>query len=121
MSINTRWLAALLALASGAVAYFVPSLVSDSESCRGVNLLFVSLGTTVALPLVFGFWQPHRAWVWGFYVLAGQLVFQFIEGWGGDMNQFPLGVVLYAVLSIPTVLTGIIGATLSKSFCHRST
>jgi hypothetical protein len=82
-------------------------------------MLFVALGTTVALPLFFGFWQPQRAWEWGLYVLAGQLVFQLVEGWGDDMNQFALGVALYAVLSIPAVLSGVIGAILFKLLRHR--
>ncbi len=120
MSLESRNFAICLALLAGAAAYYIPELISNSDSCNGTTLLFAGLGATIALPFIFGFWHPERPWQWGLFVLAGQLIFQLIEGWGGDMNQFPLGVALYGVLSIPTVLSGIIGASLSKLFHGRT-
>jgi hypothetical protein len=110
----------VLALAGGAAAYYVPKFIAMTFAIESPLLFDGSLAATMCLPLVLGFAYPRQPWQWGLLVLVGQLVFMLaIEGLG-DMAQFPIGVALYAVLLIPVVLFGILGAYLSRVFRRYS-
>jgi hypothetical protein len=64
---------------------------------------------------IFGWFYPRAAWQWDIYVLAGQIPFLLIAK-GGDMNQLPFGVALYAVLLVPAALSGVLGAHFPRLF-----
>ena len=55
-----------------------------------------------------GFVEPSRPWRWGVAPLVGQFSWMlFTQGPG---NLLPLGVVVFGVLSVPSIMTARIGA-----------
>lgn len=67
----------------------------------GLPLMFFITG-------VLGFLVPIRVWRWGVTIMASQAIFLMIQKL--DANLLPLGLVLFAVLSIPCIATAYFGA-----------
>jgi len=70
----------------------------------------------IGMPLVcltsasFGMIEPSRPWRWGVAPLVGQFFWMlFTQGPG---NLLPLGVVVFGMLSVPSIITARIGAFL---------
>jgi hypothetical protein len=62
------------------------------------------------LSFALGLVEPARSWRWGVAPFAGQFLSLLVmEGVG---NLLPLGVIVFAILSIPAVITARLGATL---------
>jgi hypothetical protein len=70
------------------------------------------------MSLVFAFFVPQRSWRWGVSPLVGQFVWLLISE--GPGNLLPLGVIVFAVLSIPPVIAARIGAYLSTRWVRRA-
>lgn len=105
--------AALLALLAGAGTTL---FVSDGPAAEMNARL--GLVATLLLPFLFGYFIRRQAWVWGVLVIFGQLlVLPVVET--GDHNQDPLGLYVYAVLLPAAVLSGTLGAWLSRRTSNR--
>jgi hypothetical protein len=61
---------------------------------------------------VLGFFEPSRPWRWGAAPLAGQFFWMLVTQ--GPGNLLPLGVIVFGVLAIPSILTASLGAFLGK-------
>jgi hypothetical protein len=119
LATSNRPVVVVLALVAGAAAYFVPALISRVVPVEGPGLFFASIGATLFVPLPFGLFWPRHPWQWGICVLAGQILLQAVTE-GGDMNQLPIGVVLYAALLVPAVLSGVLGAYVARMLTNRT-
>lgn len=106
-------LAALLALLAGAgTTVFVSDGPTAEMNAR------LGLVATLLLPFLFGYFIRRHAWVWGFLVIFGQLlVLPVVEA--GDHSQAPLGLYVYAVLLPAAILSGVLGAWLSRKASNR--
>jgi hypothetical protein len=109
-----HWIA-VFAVAMGIAAYYIPKVIADTVAPDGPILLYLGLGLTLLAPFVCALLSRQRAWRWGLYVIGGQIAFQFVTE-PGDMTQFPIGVALYAVLLVPAILSGVLGAYLVGLF-----
>ena len=75
---------------------------------------------TVSLPLMMlvagaaGYLEKARPWRWPLVMLLAQAITALILS-GGPGNLFPLGVIVFAVLSVPIAIAAWVGAWFSAS------
>jgi hypothetical protein len=81
----------------------------DSGLYFSVGMPLVCL-VSLAIALI----EPERAWRWGVLPLVGQFVWMLVTQ--GPGNLLPLGLVMFAVLSVPSVIAAWIGAAIAKKW-----
>ena len=103
----------LAAAACGAAIWILISLVSGKKEAWDSDLYF-SLGIPLVclVSLAFAFLEPRRPWRWGVLPSAGQFVWMLL--YQGPGNLLPLGVIVFAVFSIPFIIAALIGAFISR-------
>jgi hypothetical protein len=109
----------LLAVAAGAAVWIAVSAASGRREAWDSSLYF-SLGVPVicVLSLVLALLSPARPWRWGVLPLAGQFVAMLVSQ--GPGNLLPLGVIVFGVLSLPSVATAWLGAWLAAKWKRGS-
>ena len=100
---------------AGALIYYVAKLASEAVGLHGPYAFLGWLGATLAAPLLFGFFYRRHAWQWGIYIIIGQIIF-IVATENGDLNQLPIGIVLYGALAILAMLTATIGGYIAKRY-----
>jgi hypothetical protein len=103
----------VMALVVGIVVWVVVSNVSHRREAWDSEWYF-KMGVPVVclLSAVLGFIEPRRSWRWGTAPLAGQFFWMLVTQ--GPGNLLPLGVVVFMILAIPSILTARLGASLGK-------
>ena len=103
----------LLAMAGGAVIWALVAAAAGKEEAWDSDMYFsIGIPVTCLISLVFGFVQPIRPWRWGIAPFAGQLIWILLtQGFG---NLLPLGMILFGVLSVPSIITANIGAFIAN-------
>jgi hypothetical protein len=102
------WLYAL-AIVIGALTWAVISAASGRREAWDSSWYFsVGMPVICVASAVLGFLEPRRSWRWGVAPLAGQ--FFWMLGTQGPGNLLPLGVIVFGLLSTPSVLTAKLGA-----------
>ena len=97
--------------AFGAVVWLAVSAASGRREAWDSSAYF-----TVAMPLVavasfaMGYLIPQRSWRWGLAPVIGQFVAMLVTQGAG--NLLPLGVIVFAILSVPSVVAARLGAGL---------
>ena len=99
----------LVAAVCGAAIWILITLASGRKEAWDSDLYF-SLGIPAVclVSMAFAFFEPHRSWRWGVLPLVGQFVWMLL--YQGPGNLLPLGVVVFAVFSIPSIIAARIGA-----------
>lgn len=98
-----------LAFLVGIVVWIAVSTVSgrreawDSESYFRIGLPVVCIASAAL-----GFLEPRKPWRWGVAPLVGQFFWMLLTQ--GPGNLLPLGLVMFGVLSVPSIVTARIGA-----------
>jgi len=64
------------------------------------------------LSLIIGYLAPSRSWRWGVEPCIGQFAWMLLTQ--GPGNLLPLGIIMFGVLSVPSVLAARIGAVFGK-------
>ncbi len=102
------WLYAI-ALAVGIAVWIAVSNATGKREAWDSEMYF-SFGMPVVcvVALLLGIVEPRRAWRWGVTPLVGQFATMLITQ--GVGNLLPLGIIVFAVLSIPSVLAARFGA-----------
>jgi len=105
------WLLAASAL-GGAAVWIVVSGVSGRTEAWDAGLYF-SLGMPVVclMSMAFAYFEPSRPWRWGVAPFAGQFAWLLISQ--GPGNLLPLGIAVFAVLSIPAILLARVAASVA--------
>lgn len=98
-----------LAIVAGAVVWVIVSEASGRREAWDSQWYFlISVPVVCVVSAALGFVEPSRPWRWGVAPLVGQFPWMlFTQGPG---NLLPLGVVMFGVLSVPSVITAQIGA-----------
>jgi hypothetical protein len=102
------WLYAL-AIVTGALTWAAISAVSGRREAWDSSWYF-SAGIPVVCVMsgALGFIEPRKQWRWGITPLIGQFSWMlFTQGPG---NLLPLGVLVFGILSIPSIMTAKLGA-----------
>jgi hypothetical protein len=106
------WLYAV-ALAVGICVWLAVAHTTGKREAWDSEVYF-SFGMPIvcAISLLLGAAQPRRSWRWGATPLAGQFATMLVTQ--GVGNLLPLGVIVFAILSIPSILTARLGAYARK-------
>lgn len=103
----------LMAALCGAAIWIAISLVSGRAEAWDSGLYFsVGIPAVCLVSLAFALFEPARWWHWGVLPLFGQFVWMLLSQ--GPGNLLPLGIVVFAVLSIPSIITARIGASIAR-------
>lgn len=102
-----------IAIVGGALLWLAATLVRGKREAWDSSLYW-----TVAYPLsiVLAGWlgcrYPKKPWRWGLSILLAQAV--ALAFTGGDYSMLPLGMILFAVLSLPAICLAYAGARLGS-------
>jgi len=108
MKKKDAWLFAL-AIVLGALTWAVISAASGRREAWDSSWYFsVGMPVICVASAILGFLEPHKSWRWGVTPLAGQFLWMLVTQ--GPGNLLPLGVIVFGVLSAPSVLTAKLGA-----------
>jgi len=103
----------IAAVSGGALTWILVSLASGSREAWDSSLYYaVGIPAVCALSLVLGYLAPNRSWRWGVEPCIGQFAWMLLSQ--GPGNLLPLGVIMFGVLSVPSVLAAWVGAVLGK-------
>jgi hypothetical protein len=115
---RTGWLY-LGALLLGASVWLMIVFLSGRREAWDSSLYF-SMGMPLVCvgSLVLAMFEPAHSWRWGVIPFAGQFISMLMsEGVG---NLLPLGIIAFAIFSLPAIVAAKIGAFLShRMFSHR--
>jgi len=67
---------------------------------------------------VLGFIEPQHVWRWGILPAAGQAAGMYVSQEIG--NLWPLGLIAFGILALPTVIAAKLGAKLAVRFSQRA-
>jgi hypothetical protein len=104
-----------LAIGIGIVVWVAVSTVSGRREAWDSEWYFL-IGTPVVCvaSAVLGFLEPSRPWRWGVAPLAGQFSWMLLTQ--GPGNLLPLGMVVFGILSLPSIITARIGASVGIKY-----
>jgi hypothetical protein len=97
----------------GIIVWVVVSKVSHRREAWDSQWYFmVGVPVVCVVSAVVGFVEPVRPWRWGAAPLAGQFFWMLVTQ--GPGNLLPLGVLVFGILAIPSMLTARLGAFIGK-------
>jgi hypothetical protein len=101
-----------IAIAGGLLLMFVAAEVSGRREAWDSGLYWaVFYPLSIVACSVLGYLFPERAWRWALAFFLGQCVAMLLRN--GELgNLFPLGLVLFGILSLPGVVVAKLGAKL---------
>lgn len=101
--------ACVITVLTGAAIWLVIEKLGHRREAWDCALYFkAGIPLAVLAAAVAGAIQPARPWRWGLLVLFSQAGVAFIQNPTG--NLMPLGLIVFAVLSIPAIMTAYLGA-----------
>jgi len=105
------------AVMSGVGAWVLVSVVSGQrEAWDSERYLLIGMPVVCVVSAGLSFVEPTRPWRWGLAPILAQAVWMFTtQGFG---NLWPLGMVAFLVLAIPSILSAWFGAFLRKRARH---
>jgi hypothetical protein len=114
---RAHWLY-LIATLCGAAIWILVTLASGRKEAWDSSL-YISAGIPAVCLLAFalGFFEPQRSWRWGVLPFVGQ--FASMLAMEGPGNLLPLGIVAFAVLSIPAIVAARVGALIATKWVAR--
>jgi hypothetical protein len=98
--------------ARAALWLLVAALGGRAEAWDSPLYFTVAVPLAVAVAALFGALAPQRAWRWGGWLMAGQATALLFSAGPGSL--LPLGLALFAVLALPCMASGLLGAWLRR-------
>ena len=100
----------LIAILGGASLWLLTSLISGRAEAWDAPMYWtVTYPLAILLAGVLGYRAPRRAWRWGLLVMLVQAPVLMLTS-GSSMSLLPLGLALFAVLSLPAIAAATFGA-----------
>jgi hypothetical protein len=102
-----------LAAVAGIVVWIIVSTVSGRREAWDSQWYFlIGVPVVCVVSAILGFVEASRSWRWGVAPLVGQFSWMLLTQ--GPGNLLPLGVIVFGVLSVPSIITARIGASLGS-------
>jgi hypothetical protein len=99
----------LLAAVCGAVIWMLIAQASGRREAWDSGLYFsVGIPAVCLVSMACAFFEPNRSWRWGILPIVGQFIWMLLSQ--GPGNLLPLGVIVFGVLSVPSIIAARIGA-----------
>lgn len=99
----------LAAVGCGAVIWLLIVRATGRREAWDSGLYFsVGLPVVCLISMAFAIFEPKRSWRWGVLPVVGQFVWMLLSE--GPGNLLPLGVIVFAMLSVPSIVTAWLGA-----------
>jgi hypothetical protein len=111
------WLYALATVCGAAIWILVARLGGRREAWDSGLYFLVGIPAVCLVSMGLAFFEPRHPWRWGVLPLAGQLMWLLLSQ--GPGNLLPLGVVVFGVLSIPSIITAWSGAFIATKWAGR--
>ncbi|MBI3801293.1 MAG: hypothetical protein HY268_30515 [Deltaproteobacteria bacterium] len=109
----------LVAAVCGAAIWILIARVSGRHEAWDTGLYFsVGIPAVCLISAAFAFLEPNRSWRWGVLPLIGQFTWMLLSQ--GPGNLLPLGVIVFGVLSVPSIITARIGAVIARKLGRRN-
>lgn len=110
------YVASAIALGIGAIIWIVFKVIAQTKDPTEL-LSYWQIGYPISIVLsgLMGIFFPNRPWRWGINIIFVQLFIGAITT-KGDLNLLPPGIVFFALLSVPCIISGYIGSVVSKRF-----
>jgi hypothetical protein len=100
----------LIALLGGISLWLITSLISGRAEAWDAPMYWtVTYPLAILLAGVLGYRAPRRAWHWGLAVMLVQAPVLMLTP-GSSMSPLPLGLTLFAILSLPAIAASTFGA-----------
>jgi hypothetical protein len=113
MIIRTEKSAYLVACAAGAITWIATALLGHRREAWDAALYWVAAYPALALALAWiSFEMPLRPWRWVLAAMFTQAAVLFFSD--PSANLLPLGLIAFAVLSLPLMIPAAIGARLGR-------
>lgn len=104
-----------LAIAAGAATWIVTAVASGKrEAWDGALYFAAGLPVLVGACFALGWHFRRQAWRWGVAAIGAQMAIMVASS--DELNLFPLGAALFALLMVPCALAGLAGAWLGRRF-----
>lgn len=108
----------LIAVASGVLTWITVSAVTGRTEAWDSGLYFsVGMPVVSIVSLVLGYFEPRQPWRWGVVPLVSQFFWMLLTQ--GPGNLLPLGIMVFVVLSVPSIVAARIGAFIATKRASR--
>ena len=111
------WLHLAALLGGGLIWAFVAQAAGKREAWDSGLYFTVAIPATCALAMVLAYFDPAKAWRWGVLPMAGQLLWLLLTQ--GVGNLLPLGLVVFGIFSIPSIIAARVVATIRTRSAAR--
>ena len=102
-----------IAIIGGALLWLAATLISGKREAWDSSLYWtVAYPLSIVLAGWLGYQYPKRPWRWGLSILLAQAVVLAFAG--GDYGMLPLGMILFAMLSLPAIGLAYVGARFGR-------
>ncbi|KGO96502.1 hypothetical protein [Flavobacterium enshiense] len=102
-----------ISIATGMIYWIVLcKITGQTEAWDSTYYYTIGLPLFMLINLFFGYIAPHNPWKWGFLSTISQLIPLTLIS--KPSPYWPVGIITFAVLSIPTIFTAILGSKLHK-------
>ncbi|MGH7166306.1 MAG: hypothetical protein ACREIS_12370 [Nitrospiraceae bacterium] len=106
-----------VAVVSGILVWVAVSTASGkSEAWDSEWYFLIGIPVVCVVSAGLGFVEPNRPWRWGLAPLLAQAVWMIATEGAG--NLLPLGLVVFGVLAIPSMMTAWLGAFVGKKIAR---
>ena len=115
-----EYLKIAIALSIGATVWTVFKVIAQSQDPTEL-FSYWKIGYPISIVLsgIMGIIFPYRPWRWGICIIWVQFVMGLVTT-RGDLNLLPPGIVFYALLTVPCIISGNIGSWLSGRWKIRN-
>jgi hypothetical protein len=108
-----------VAVGVGILVWAIVSALSHRREAWDSQWYFmIGVPVVCVVSAVLGFIEPSRPWRWGVAPLTGQFSWMLLTQ--GPGNLLPLGIVVFGILAIPSMLTAQLGALVGKTVSRRA-
>jgi len=108
-----------IAAAAGVAVWIVLSKISHRREAWDSGLYFLyGIPVICVVAALLAYVEPNRPWRWAVTPFAAQALWMFLTQGLGSM--FPLGLVVFAILSIPALLSASLGAFFGRKRASRA-
>lgn len=102
-----------IALLSGIAVWAVVTVLSGRREAWDSGLYFTfGIPSLCLVAGLLGYRAPHNPWRWGVMPLVGQALWLF--GTQGLGNLWLLGLVMFGIYAVPSIVTARLGAVVAK-------